>query len=472
MTVVIQRAASLAIGSIAAITPAFGQETGQETGQPSDPSAEPQAGPPAAPCRLEAGDARPDCFALLPQDVFALALRMAESGKREPAIDLLEALAHNRAPEIRAEARFRKAMLLESGGDRAGAARAYRAVLDEQPDAPRVRLELARVLAQMGETEAARDQLRRASTLGLPEEVAQVVDRLQLALRSQARRGATIQIALAPDSNAVSAHRASTVDVNGSRLTLEDEARSHASLGVSAAAEAFWRPSIGARANLLLNLSGSADIYTYSRANDIAVGVALGPEILRGPTRYRPAVRFDQRWFGQKPYATGAGASLNVLHQIGSTSQVQFDFTALRRDFSANPGLDGTAWQAMVRYDRAFSPRFVARVGVRAGRQHAREDAYGNRSWGLDMIASRDLGRQTVYARASFTAIRGDAPYTLPPARRDDRIVDLEAGVSLRRFSVHGLVPSIRVHHVDSSSPVFFHAFRRTRIEFGITREL
>jgi hypothetical protein len=59
----------------------------------------------------------------------------------------------------------------------------------------------------------------------------------------------------------------------------------------------------------------------------------------------------------------------------------------------------------------------------------------------------------------------------LPPARRNDKLIDLEIGALLRGFAYQGFAPLIQLRRTINKSPVFFYDFRRTRIEFGLTRE-
>ena len=72
------------------------------------------------------------------------------------------ALAQDTDAEIRSEAHFRLGMLLAALGRHAEAARLFRRILDEKPNAQRVRLELARVLVNMGDDTGARRALRDA----------------------------------------------------------------------------------------------------------------------------------------------------------------------------------------------------------------------------------------------------------------------------------------------------------------------
>jgi TolA-binding protein len=104
------------------------------------------------------------CTTLSPVEVFDLAARLAAENETDRAEVLLRSLADNPEPEVRAEARFRLGNLLLDRGEYTEAARSYQALIDEQPDATPVRLQLARALALMGREDAARAQLRRASS--------------------------------------------------------------------------------------------------------------------------------------------------------------------------------------------------------------------------------------------------------------------------------------------------------------------
>lgn len=83
-------------------------------------------------------------------DMFGLAERAAAEGRAADAENLYGALTQDPDPEVRAEARFRLGMLLSEIGRPRDAALLFRALLDEKPDAGRVRIELARILALLG----------------------------------------------------------------------------------------------------------------------------------------------------------------------------------------------------------------------------------------------------------------------------------------------------------------------------------
>jgi len=108
--------------------------------------------------------------------VFDLATKAQNANDTATAITLYRALEHDPDVDVRCEARFRHGQLLESQKLYADAAVLFRAVLDEKPDATRVRLELAKVLALSGRENAARRELRAAQAGGLPPDVARLVN--------------------------------------------------------------------------------------------------------------------------------------------------------------------------------------------------------------------------------------------------------------------------------------------------------
>ena len=429
-----------------------------------------------APAWAEAGPDAQDCVSatcvrLGPAQLFDLAERFAHAGRVEDAKLVLRKLAENRDASVRAEAYYRLGNLLGSSGDLTGAASAYRTLLGENPRATPVRLELARVLMDMGEEDAARGQLRRASSAGLPPEVARVVDRFQLALRSRRRLGGSIQIALAPDTNINSATNQEVVDVGSVPIALSKDAQARSGVGLALPVSGFWRPALDANTNMLITVNGNADLYRASRFNDISLSVAAGPELLRGRARYRLSAVAGRRWFGGRRYSASYGGTANWLRQIDRVSQVQVDFTVLRTDYRLNPAMDGPGISAVLRYERALSPRLFGRVMVRIDRQGARDPAFRTTSPGVELLLSRDFGAQTLFGRVGYTRTAGDAPFTLPPARRRDDTTDLEAGLILHRLAYRGFAPVLDVRRTVNRSPVFFYDFRRTRVEVGFSKE-
>ena len=403
--------------------------------------------------------------------MFTLADRLAEQGRIAEAEMLLQSLTHNRDIDIRSEARFRTGLLRERQRDWAGAARAYRELLEEKPNAGPVRLQLARVLVEMGADRDALRQFERASSAGLPDDVTRIVNQFQLALRANRLVGGSVEVGIAPNSNINQASGSRIVEVGPLPIELSPDARAQSGVGLTMSSQIFWRPRLGAKTNLLLTLNSSGNLYRKSRFNEISAFLTAGPELLNGRSRYRLSVIGGLQWFGQKRYATSYGAEFDWLLQTDSKSQVQLDLSALRKEYEINPGLTGWALSAVARYERALSPRLFGRLLARLDRQGARDPAYATWSTGGELLLSRETGPVSLYARGGYYRTWAEAPFSFPDARRQDRMLDLEGGCLFRHFRLWNLSPIVRVNRTISHSPVFFFDYRRTSVEFGLARE-
>ena len=144
--------------------------------------------------------------------LFALADAARAHGDFDTAGTAYRALARHSGLQLRTEARFRLGMMLADNERRyREAAVEFRRILDETPHATRVRLELARMNALLGEASVAQRELRSAAADGLPPEVAQTVRFYTNALEARRKIGGGFEIALAPDSNVNRATRSSSL---------------------------------------------------------------------------------------------------------------------------------------------------------------------------------------------------------------------------------------------------------------------
>jgi len=429
------------------------------------------AGPVLAQAQPACDPARGCATNLSAADVFRIAERYAAARRFANAETLLKGLARDPNPDYRAEARFRLSILREAQGDRRGAIEWLKALLDEKPGVARPRLELARLLAATGDEAGARRELRRAGAAGLPDDVARVVDRFATALRSVRPIGGAFEVAIAPDSNINRATTRERVDTVIAPLTLSWDARATAGIGIAVSGQAFARGDITDDVMLLSRASMRADLYGKSRFNDVVVTLASGPEFRLGGARVRPAAVAQKRWFGADPFSESYGGSLNVLKPLDRVSQAEGELTILQTGFARIPDQDGLLADLNLAYDRSFSPRFSTRISVRVTRQDARREFLSNSSGAIELLASRAFGKQLAFVQLSGFKLQADARDPFFGVARKDTRLDLTGGIILRRLTFRGLAPLIRVIHSrsDSTNPIF--DFKRTRVEFALSRE-
>ncbi|MHA6719166.1 surface lipoprotein assembly modifier [Sphingomonas sp. RS6] len=398
--------------------------------------------------------------------LFALAAR-AEPDEAET---MYRALAKDRDGEVRAEARFRLGQLLERLGRKRDAAVEYRALLDEKPDAARVRLELARLLTELGDEAAARRELRQVQATGLPPQVAQLVDQFAAALRSRKPWGASLEVALVPDSNINRATDAATLDTVLAPLQLSRDARERSGIGARAAGQVYARLPVAPGLSLVPRLAGQGEFYREGRFNDVSASALVGLEWSLGRDRLRPSLGGTQRWYGGRAYARTATAAIDWQHPVGPRGQLTTSATIAGTRYRDNGLQDGLLLNGSIAYERAFSARSGGSVTLTATRQTARDPGYATAAGGGALLGWREFGRTTVYATLGLRRLEGDARLLLFPERRRDWNLSAGAGATFRRLAFHGFAPIVRLEWERNRSSVGLYDYARKAATIGLTR--
>ena len=415
-------------------------------------------------------DAQDSVRHLSATDLFALAEQARTARRFDDALKLYDALSKDPDGQVRAEARFRKGMMLIDQHRYAAAAVTFRALLDEKPDAVRVRLELARVMALMGEDVAARRELRQAEASGLPSDVEITVEQFNRALRSNKQFGGSFELALAPDSNINRATQARTLDTIIAPLTLSEDASARSGIGVKASGQAFLRFDLTDRLSLLPRVSGLANLYRTPAFDDISSAGLIGLEWRVAKDRVSPSIGLTQRWYGGRPYANTKSLTLDWLHPSGKREQFLFGASVNSARYTQNALQDGALYSASVTYDRALTQSSGISTTINATRQTARDAGYATWSGGGSLLYWRQVGHATAFVSIGAQHLKGDAALFLFRQARKEWLGSAQAGVTLRRFTVHGFAPVIRVSYERNSSTVGLYAYNRLSGTFGITR--
>jgi hypothetical protein len=401
-------------------------------------------------------------------------LRLAEvaqqKGNSTTASTIYDALESDPDPNIRNEARYRHAKLLTGVSRPRDAAILLRRVLDEKPQAVPARLELARTLQLLGDTNAALRELRAAQATGLPPAVARLIDRYSAALRAQRPFGASLEIAIAPDSNINRATRSDTLGTIFGDFQIGDEGKAKSGIGLSLAGQTYRRISIGGDTNLVLRASGFANLYRDSEFNDLAADLAAGPEFSLGRDRLQLEVGATQRWFGQKPYLRSGRLAGTFSHPLGSRTLLRLVGSATLIDNRLNDLQDGKGYSSQLQIERALTPTTGIAGSVSIDRQALKDRGYATTGWRAGLTGWHDLGRMTLTAAAELGRLHADERLLLFPERRQDRYTRLSLGASFRQLQYGGFAPLIRISLERNRSSIAFYDYRRARTEIGVVR--
>ena len=407
---------------------------------------------------------------LTPAQMFRLAEAAQQRADLATAFTVYAALETNPDANIRAEARFRHAKQLLALKRTKDAAILLRRVVDERPDAVPARLELARALQLMGDADGALRELRAVQSSGLPLAVARLIDRYSAALRAQRPAGASLEIAIAPDSNINRATRSDTLGTIFGDFQIAEEGKAKSGLGLALNGQVFRRVAIGRDASLLVRASGFANLYRRGRFNDVAADLAAGPELSLGRDRLQLELGVTQRWFGQKPYLRSARLAGTYSHPLGSRTLLRVSGSAALLDNRLNDLQDGKGYSGQLQLERALTPATGVAASIALDRQSLKDPGYATTGWRAGLSGWHDVGRMTFTAAAEVGRLHADERLLLFPERRRDRYARLSVGASFRQLQYAGFAPLLRFSLERNRSSIAFYDYRRTRSEIGVVR--
>lgn len=422
--------------------------------------------PPAATTDAPAGVTR----SLSAGQMLALAEQASSRGDTDMAEAIYRAMFVDPSIDVRAEARFRLAMLENSRGRLQEAALLLRRVLDDRPDAQRARFELAGVLAKLGDEQSALRELRALSSANLPPSVRRFVDRMAASLQTSKPFGFHFELALAPDTNINRATRSDTLGTVLGDFTLDQDAKAKSGVGINLRTFANGRLGLSDELTIVGRVTGDASLYRHADFNDIGVDLSVGPEWQLDRVQINAEAGIGQRWYGMKNFQRSERLGASVLVPVGSVSQLRVDAYARHVDNRFNDLQDGRGFSGQVLFERAMSPRLLVSASLLGDWFNARDAAYSTRSWRAGLAAYREVGSMTLSTTFDIGRLKADERLLLLPETRSDRYSRLSFGAVFRRLSVHGFAPLTRLVIERNRSSVEFYDYKRTRTEVGISR--
>lgn len=423
-----------------------------------------------APAEAQSQSANEQSVELSNAELFAIADAARDRGDFALAEQSYRALAENEQGVLRREALFRLGMMKADKQKRyAEAATLFRQILDEEPGNGRVRIELARMQALLGNLGEASRELRAAQASGLPKEVQQLVRFYSQALTAQRPFGVNVRVALAPDSNINRATRSDTLDTIIGEFSLDEDAQETSGIGLSLQAQVFRKTQIDESADLLIRVSASGDIYRESQFDDYIVALQAGPQLKLWGGTLDVAATVSHRWFGQESYSQALGTTADFRVPMSDVSQLRLSGSVIVNDNRRNDLQDGTRVSFRAGTDFALGPRSGLGSSLNAVRNGARDPGYANVTVGADAYLYREIGSTTLVLDLGYSRLEADERLLLFNARRvDDRLSTSLSG-TLRTFKLGNFAPLLKIEYEKNLSTVGIYEYKRVAAEVGIT---
>ncbi|MCW2367310.1 tetratricopeptide (TPR) repeat protein [Sphingobium sp. B7D2B] len=378
-----------------------------------------------------------------------------------------ERLARNPAnPELR----FRLGMALMEAGRTREAIRQFRHLLADQPQAVRVRLELARAYYVARDYANAERQFRLAGAANLPAIVSANVDRYLKSIREMRSWSFSASFALAPDTNINAATAAETIELYGLPFDLSEAARRSSGVGVYGQIGAEWAPRLSARVRQRFGAFLSRRDYQGQQFDDMVLSAYLGPRVTLGRFALATAGTASRRWYGGQPYSRMLGGQADVAYYPGTRTAISLQASASDLRHEGATHLNGALLGLSLGVTRSLDKQSLGNLRVGINRHDAANRAFAQTSYTAGAIYARELPMGfSLSLQPGFSYSRFDGVFAAFGAARSDTSYSLGVSALNRKVTLGRFVPRVGVSHTINESNIALYAYRRTRFDIGVT---
>jgi hypothetical protein len=345
-----------------------------------------------------------------------------------------------------------------------------RRILVREPDAERVRLELARAFYLKGDYDNADRQFRFARAGGVDDTVKANIDRYLAAISRLRQWTVNFSLALAPDTNQNAATAASQISIFGLPFALDPNARRQSGIGVAGDIGAEWSPLLFD--NIKARIGGDVYRVEYSggQFDDMTVSGYAGPQLLFDNWDVSTLLTGFKRWYGNAPYISGIGGKLAADYGITSDLLVGASLGGQAVSNAFIPDQDGPLYSGQVQATYVLSPSSLFQLQFGLNRQDARISAYSYSGIWFGGGYQQDLpfGFSAGF-QPSYYITRYDARLAAFGQTRADDAVMLAFSLLNRRFDYHGFTPRFSYIFTEQHSNIRLYSYTRNQFQIGIT---
>jgi len=369
----------------------------------------------AAPLAAGAADAVPAA------DHAARAAALLDGGRAREAYDLLQPLYA--AGEGGEEAAFLLGQAAQALARPAEAAGVYEGMLKKNKALPRVRLELARAYAALGETGKAREQFLAVLAGSPPPLVGENINKYMASMAPRKSWSARAGLGYVWDSNINAGPEARTVLMFGAPFTLSNDSRETSGSGYTASLEGSWLREL--KPGLALQADAGYSRARYEGAHGFdsdSFSASAGPTFGgRGFVLSAPLV-FENLRVGHVRYNIAYGLAPQVLEPLGARLSAEGSLVLQHKKYYVGGGQrTGPVWSASAGVKYSLGSKSFARASLRHAAEGTSEDYLDNVSDGLSLgwYAGLPAGF-SFYASPGFSLTRYGAAEAAYDERRRD----------------------------------------------------
>ncbi len=365
---------------------------------------------------------------------------------------------------------FLRAMVAVAEKDYDTAISLFRRVLVREPDAERVRLELARAFFLKGDYDNADRQFRFARAGDIDDAVKTNIDHFLAAINRLREWTVNFSLALAPDTNQNAATSASQVNIFGLPFALDKGARKQSGIGVAGDIGGEWSPLLSDTLKARIGGDLSRIDYSGGQFDDMTLSGYAGPQLLFQDWDISLLGTGFQRWYANQDYLTGFGGKIAADYGITSNLLINAAFGGQAVSDFFIPDQSGPLYSAQLTGTYVLSPSSLFQLQLGTSRQDAQVGAYSYSGvwFGAGYNQDLPLGFSAGF-QPSYFITRYDQALAAFGKTRADNALMLAFTLLNRRFDYHGFTPRFSYVFTEQHSNIALYSFTRSQFQIGLT---
>jgi len=346
----------------------------------------------------------------------------------------------------------------------------YRRILAREPDAERVRLDLARAFFLKGDYDNADRQFRFARAGDVDDAVKANVDHFLSAINRLREWTVNFSFALAPDTNQNAATSASQVSIFGLPFALDKGARKQSGVGLAGNVGGEWSPLLDDNLKVRIGADLYRVEYSGGQFDDMTVSAYGGPQFLFSNWDASVLATGFKRWFANQDYVSGVGGKLTGDYGITSDWLVGASIGGQSVTNAFVPEQSGPLWTAQLQGAYVLSPSSLFQLQLGFNRQEAQIAPYSYSGvwFGGAFIQDLPFGFSAGFQPSYFITRYGEMLPAFGKTRSDDAVM-LAFTLLNRRFDYHGFTPRFSFVFTEQHSNIPIYSFTRSQFQIGVT---
>jgi tetratricopeptide (TPR) repeat protein len=399
----------------------------------------------------------------------AHAIQLIEQGRVDDGYALLAPHVAAQPDDIQAAFVLGQAALLLNRP--AEAVEHFQAILARHPDLSRVRAELGRAYAAMGDLPKARATFEQILAREPPPAVGDNIRKFMATLESRKPWNARVSLGYLYDSNVNAGPTSNSVLMFGLPFQLDTSARAQSDSGYNFMASAGYLLPLTASLALQadLQLGGTR----YQRLSDFdsnSLTLSLGPTFQIGRTVLALPLLYERMEVDGDAYSEAVGFAPQLRVNVSPALSLTAAWVGQTKDYDVNAGVrNGRLWSASAGMRYQFGMTEFLQASVRQGGERTRQRALDNDSLGLSLGYFLAFGNGlSLYVAPGVTRSDYAAREFVFDRPRRDRQSSLVLNLS-KEFGPRGLAAALGFNLTRNKSNLAMYDYLRKQVTLQLS---